>query len=185
MTTAIYVTGTEDFAQLAGTLSSCLNQAPCAVQMVTSDSCATSLAGGAASAGNCSLGTQAVYACRGFAVSAELYDAVQNGQCDDSLQRGSVQCPTAELQRALYNAVLSGRCSAGCRQASGPLQQVGLLGGSAGQCAHAQLRVGVASLADALRQKQATLGSAIDALNACWANGGRSWQVAALEAPGA
>lgn len=184
VTTAIYITGSEDFAQLASTLPSCLNQAPCRVQIVTSYSCATSLVSSGDSTDNCSTGSQPVFICKGIAVAAELYNAVQNGQCDDSLQRGSVQCPTAELQRSLYNAILSGRCSQGCSQASGPQQQVAVVGASAGQCAHAQLRVGVPSLADALRQKQATLASAIDALNACWANGGRSWQIAALEAPG-
>ena len=47
------------------------------------------------------------------------------------------------------------------------------------------MQMGAASLADALRLKQAAAGSAAEALGACWSAGGHPWQVLALEPPGA
>jgi hypothetical protein len=182
VTTTLYITGTDDFAQLASTLPSCLGQAACAVQIVTSDSCATSLMANASS--NCSADSQPVFACKGFVVAPELYNAANAGQCTDDWQRSSVQCPSAQLQRSLYNAIMSGKCAAACSATQGPQQAVGQLASGGGRCARVQLRVSAASFSAALRQKQATLAGGLDALNACWANGGRSWQVAALEAPG-
>ena len=145
VTTALYVTASPDsLPQLAGTLASCLGQAPCQVRIAAADACTAALQVHSQSLSdfprNCTAGSLPVYACKGIAVSPELFAAATGGRCADSWQLPRVQCPGAQLQRAVYASITSGQCSAECAAGQGP-QALVAVPGPPGQCMRLALQV--------------------------------------------
>ena len=110
--TSLYAIGSSTGADLASTLTSCLGQTTCQVSIAKTASCsmgsvlhATSLS---VPQRNCTDTEQSVYVCKNFAISPALYQTVQSGSCVDDFQQQSVVCSGTQLQRSLYQAILSG-----------------------------------------------------------------------------
>ncbi len=110
--TSLYALGSSAGADLASALTSCLGQTACQVSVTKTASCsmgsilhANSLS---APQRNCTDTEQPVYVCKNFAVSPALYQSVQSGSCSDDFQQQSVVCSGTQLQRNLYQAILSG-----------------------------------------------------------------------------
>ena len=110
--TSLYALGSSAGADLASALTSCLGQTACQVSVTKTASCrmgsilhASSLS---APQRNCTDTEQPVYVCKNFAVSPALYQSVQSGSCIDDFQQQSVVCSGTQLQRNLYQAILSG-----------------------------------------------------------------------------
>lgn len=186
VTTSIYIVGSGSDAEVANTLPSCLGQTQCQVQVAESESCISSLQLRANSVidptRNCSAEGQLVYACKGFVVSPEVYTAATSGQCLDDWQQSSVQCPGALLQRAIYQGIVTGKCSSECAPVKDARQMLSTLGSA--QCKRLSLRFSASNFAEAVKLRQATGTLALDVLNTCWSNGGNSWQALAMEQSG-
>ena len=112
VSTPLYAVGGSTGTNLAAALTGCLNQSACQVSVSRSASCSTgsllhanSLS---ASQQNCTASEQPVFVCKSFAVSPELYQKVASGSCNDDWQQQSVMCSGTQLQRSLYQAILSG-----------------------------------------------------------------------------
>lgn len=110
--TSLYAIGSSAGADLASALTSCLGQTAGQVSIAKTASCsmgsplhANSLS---APQRNCTDTEQPVYVCKNFAVSPALFQSVQSGSCIDDFQQQSVACSGVQLQRNLYQAVLSG-----------------------------------------------------------------------------
>lgn len=184
--TAIYIVGSASDADIANTLPSCLGQTQCQVQVAASESCVSSIQLRAKSltdtARNCTAGGQPVYSCKGFVVSPEVYTAATSGQCLDDWQQSSVQCPGALLQRAIYQGIVTGKCSPGCASSKDAKQMLSTQGSA--QCKRLSLRFSASNFAEGVKLRQATDTLALDVLNTCWSNGGNSWQALAMEQSG-
>ena len=186
VTTALYIVSSASDADIANTLPSCLGQTQCQVQVAASESCVSSIQLRANSvvdtARNCTAGGQPVYSCKGLVVSPELYTAATSGQCVDDWQQSSVQCPGALLQRAIYQGIVTGKCSPDCASGKDAQQMLSTQGSA--QCKRLSLRFSASNFAEAVKLRQATDTLALDALNTCWSNGGNPWQALAMEQSG-
>ena len=112
VSTPVYAVGGSTGSSLANALTGCLGQSACQVSVSRSASCsmgsllhANSLS---ASQQNCTASEQPVFVCKSFAVSPELYQKVASGSCSDDWQQQTVMCSGTQLQRSLYQAILSG-----------------------------------------------------------------------------
>lgn len=121
VSTPLYAVGGSTGTNLAIALTGCLGQSACQVSVSRSASCSTGslLHANSLSAPqqNCTASEQSVFVCKSFAVSPELYQKVASGSCNDDWQQQTVMCSGTQLQRSLYQAILSGgvlapRCNA-------------------------------------------------------------------------
>ena len=110
--TSLYAIGSSAEADLASALTSCLGQTACQVSVAKTASCSMGSLLHVNSLSppqrNCTDTEQSVYVCKNFAVRPALYQSVQSGSCIDDFQQQSVDCSGVQLQRNLYQAVLSG-----------------------------------------------------------------------------
>ena len=110
--TPLYAVGSSTGSDLENSLTGCLGQSSCQVSVSSTASCSITSSPQAsllaAPQHNCTAGQQPVYACKGFAVSPDLYQRVQSGSCTDDWQQQNVWCSGMQLQRNLYQAILSG-----------------------------------------------------------------------------
>lgn len=112
VSTSVYAIGSSAGTDLASALTSCLGQTVCQVSVSMSASCSMGSILHANSLSppqqNCTASEQPMYVCKNFAVSPVLYQSVQSGSCVDDFQQQTVSCSGSQLQRSLYQAILSG-----------------------------------------------------------------------------
>lgn len=110
--TPLYAVGSSTGSDLENSLTGCIVHSSCQVSVSRTASCSITSSSQAsvlaAPQQNCTAGQQPVYACKGFAVSPGLYQRVQSGSCTDDWQQQNVWCSGMQLQRNLYQAILSG-----------------------------------------------------------------------------
>ena len=186
VTTSVYAVGSGSSTEVMSSLPTCLGQTSCQLTVSETESCTSTLQLRSTSLTdqprNCSSGSDLVYACKGFVVSPDVYNSAASGHCADDWQQQTVHCPAAQLQRSVYQAITSGRCSVECIATANTYQLVSTLG--SGQCKRLALRFTAQSFTEAVKLRQTIEAVALDALNTCWTSSSSSWQALALDRTG-